>query len=335
MKGEKVIAIRWAASGNGLKVLALGLDSQEGASKARDAARFAAMAEALRAEGYLFSLRCLAPAADLGAVCASVLEEEKPSVVFPSFYDRSLYGTLESVGLPCVGSSARSLELLGSKSRLGKLWAARGIAVPSYFLVRRTRTGSISGKRAIALAKDFPYIVKPDGEDDRSWTEALSIAYDSRALASSVDAGLEEHDALVVEHFLGGSGSREYTVAMIGNGKEALFLPAEIKLKEDRPIGTVTCEDRLRGLVKAFSIEGETRELLADFARRALAAVSARDYARCDLIEAEGRLFALNANGLPPLPDPWFEECAAGAGLGPNEYVASIFEVALIRPLPS
>jgi D-alanine-D-alanine ligase-like ATP-grasp enzyme len=200
--------------------------------------------------------------------------------------------------------------------------------------VHRTRTGSISGRRDIALAKDFPYIVKPDGEDDHIWTEALSIAYDSRALAWGVDAGLEEHDALLVEHFLGGSGSREYTVAMIGNGKEALLLPAEVKLKENRPIGTVTCGDRLRGLVKVFSVEGEKRELLADFARRALAAVSARDYARCDLIEAGGRLFALNAKGLPPMPDPWFEGCAAGAGLGPNKYVASIFEAALMRSLP-
>jgi len=293
------------------------------------------MAQALRAEGYLFSLRRLALAADVGTVCAAVLDEEKPSIVFPSFYDRSLYGALAASGLPFVGSSARSLELLGSKSKLGKLWAARGIAAPSYFLVRRTRPGSVSGRRCIALAKDFPYIIMPDREDVRSGIDALSIAYDSRALASSVDAGLEEHDALVVEHFLGGFGAREYTVAMIGNGKEALFLPAEVKLKEERPIGEVTREDRLRGLAKAVSVEGEKRELLADFTRRALAAASARDYARCDLIEVEGRVYALDAKGLPPMPDPWFEECAAGAGLGPNKYITAIFKTALSRSKPS
>jgi len=283
----------------------------------------------------LFSLRYLAPVADLGAECTAALDEEKPLIVFPSFYDRSLYGTLASSGLPFVGSSARSLELLGSKSRLRKLWAAKGIAAPSYFLVRKTRTGSISGRRHIALAKDFPYVVKPDSEDGRSGNDALPIAFDSRALALNIDAALEEHDTLVVEHFLGGSSAREYTVAMIGNGKESLLLPAEIKLRDERPIGTVTNEDRLRGLAKAVFVEGDKRALLADFARRALDAVSARDYARCDLIEAGGRLFALKAKGLPPLPDPWFEECAAGAGLGSNEYIVAILEAALARSKPS
>jgi D-alanine-D-alanine ligase-like ATP-grasp enzyme len=332
---RKAIAIRRAASGDGIKVLALGLDAAEEAPRARDAARFAAMAQALRAKGYAFSLRCLAPAADLGALCAVALEEERPSIVFPSFYDRSLYGALASSGLPFVGSSAHSLELLGSRSSLKKLWAATGIASPSYFPVRRTRAGSIVGRRLVALARDFPYIVKPDGDGEHRGKDALSVAFDSRALALSVDAGLEEHDGLVVEHFLGGSGAREYSVAMLGNGKGALILPAEVRLKDERPIRAVTREDRLQGLAKAVSVESGTRELLADLASRALAAASARDYARCDLIESEGRLYALAAKGLPPMPDPWFEGCAAGAGLGPSEYVTAIFEAALSRSTPS
>jgi D-alanine-D-alanine ligase-like ATP-grasp enzyme len=326
-----VIATRTAAAGNGIKVLALGLDVIEGASKARDARRFAAMAETLRARGYAFSLRRFDPAAELGAACVATLEEEKPTIVFPSFYDRSLYGALASSGLPFVGSSARSLELLGSRSRLKKLWKDKGIDVPSYFLVQRTRSGPISGRRLVVLAKDFPYIVRPDAENGPCVSDAPSIAFDARALSSSVDACLVEHDELIVEHFLGGFGAREYTVAMIGNGKDALMLPAEIQLKEERPIRAATREDRLRGLVKAVAVADEMRELLVTFARRALDAASVRDYARCDLIEVEGRVCALDAKGLPPMPDPWFEECAAGAGLGPSEYITAIFEAALSR----
>lgn len=301
-----------------------------------------ALSEALRASGYACSVRLLElPPRALGAeglaedgfaaALARVLADEAPDLVFCPFYEPALYAELGSIGLPVVGSPAQALELVRSKSRLKRLWDAKGIATPSYFCVRRTRTGSIAGRRLIAGAADFPYIVKPDGEDEHRGIHAFSIAFDSGALASSIDAALAEYDELLIEHFVGGKGAREFTVAMIGNGKEALFLPAEIHLKEDRPIRVVTREDRLKGLAAAEPVGGELALRLADFARRALTVAPLRDYARCDIIEEGGALFALEANGQPRIPDPWFEACAAGGGLGSADYVAAIFRAASER----
>jgi D-alanine-D-alanine ligase-like ATP-grasp enzyme len=180
-------------------------------------------------------------------------------------------------------------------------------------------------------AADFPYIVKPDRENENPGIRARSIAYDAGALAASIDSALEECDELLVEHFVGGSSSREYTVAMIGSGDRALMLPAEIRLKGSRPIKVATREDRARGLAVVSPVEGAERERIGEFAERALAAAGLRDYARCDLIEEKGSLFALEADGQPPLPDPWFDSCAAGAGLGGDLYVAAIALAALYR----
>jgi hypothetical protein len=333
---RKVIATRKPALASGLKVLALSLPSSGGALSDRDAARFELLASALRPMGYSFSLRVLGSSDDGGLTeaCASALSEEEPGLVFCSFYDRSAYEVIEASSLPFVGSCARALELLRSRSRVKRLWEARGVASPSCFRVRRTRTGAIAGRRLIASASDFPYIVKPDRADEEGASAASgarSIAFDSGALAASIDASLEELDEVLVEHFAGGSRSREYTVAMLGNGNAALVLPAEIGLSDARPIRAVTREDRLRGAAGAIAVVGEKGGRIADFARRALEIAPLRDYARVDIIEEEGELLALALDGQPTLPDPWLEACAAGAGLGPSEYLASVFEAARSR----
>ena len=293
------------------------------------------MGQALLKAGFGFACEAVGDRDEL----VQALRRHRPSLVFCSFLRfgpdgerRDAREALEREGVPYVGSSPGALELALSKSRLKRVWQGRKIDTPGFFCLRRTRTGAIAGLKLINAAADYPYIVKPDGENENRGIHARSIAFDRDGLVSSVEAALEEYDELIVEHFIGDAASREYTVAMIGNGDTALMLPAEIRLKENRPIRVVTAEDRERNLTRAMPVEhaGENARIGA-FAKRAFETAGVRDYARCDIIEERGRLFALEVNGQPRLPDPWFEACAKGAGLDAEQYIAAIVLAALRR----
>ncbi len=285
--------------------------------------------------GFSFACEAVESREDLLAT----LRSRRPSLVFcpfpgygPKGDRREVRECLEREGVPFIGASSPALELCLSKSRLKGEWESRGIDTPSSFRIRRTRTGSMAGFRLIANAKDYPYIVKPNGENENRGIHARSVAFDPGALLSSVEAALAEYDDLLVEHFVGGEDSREYTVAMIGNGDAALMMPAEISLKEERPIRVVTREDRLHNLTIASPVDDAAEKArLGAFARRALAASGARDYARCDLIDEGGRLFALEVNGQPKIPDPWFDACSSAYGLEREHYLAAIVVAALHR----
>jgi D-alanine-D-alanine ligase-like ATP-grasp enzyme len=293
--------------------------------------RLRAMGDALRGAGFSFEQRRLGEGQAAREVLLSDLRGDRPDLVFCSFYDRGVYEALAKEDLLVVGSSAEALELTLSKSSLKRAWEAEGISSPSGFCVRRTGTGAIAGRRLVGKARDYPYIVKPNAEDEHRGIHARSIAFDAGSLVASIDSALEEYDELIVEHFVGGASSREYTVAMIGNGEGALMLPAEISLKARRPIRVVTGVDRERGLAVAAPVLDASSCRIGSFARRAIEVSGARDYARCDIIEEAGRLFALEVNGQPRIPDPWFEACASGAGLEGNKYIVAIALAALRR----
>ena len=319
------------------KFLAIADSSAIGALGDLQKARYSRMAEALERGGFRFALRLIDASVSVSdrpamrELVAAAYQEEKPCLSFLSFFDKEAYEALARAKAPIVGSSADSQELVLSKSRLKRVWEAKHIDSPSYFCVKRTRTGAISGRRLIAGARDFPYIVKPDGENENRGIHARSIAFDASALVASIEAALEDYDELIIEHFIGSATSREFTVAMIGSGVGALMLPAEIRLKETRPIRVVTREDRLRSLAEAVPVEEKERLAIGDFASRAFKAALSRDYARCDIIEEGGRLFALEVNGQPRMPDPWFEACAKGGGLDADQYVVAIALASLSR----
>jgi hypothetical protein len=254
------------------KFLAIAALAEDDALRDLQKRRFARMGEALVRSGFSFAYREVGSGSLARGDVVAALHEEKPDLVFCSFYDRRIYDSFAREKVLFVGSSADALELCLSKSSLKRVWESRDLASPSSFCVRRTRTGAVAGRWLIGRARDFPYIVKPDGQDENRGIHARSIAFDADALVASIDSALEEYDELLVEHFVGGAFCREYTVAMIGNGEGALMLPAEIVLKGSRPIRVVTREDRERGLAVAVPVGGAEGMRIGAFARKALEA---------------------------------------------------------------
>jgi hypothetical protein len=49
----------------------------------------------------------------------------------------------------------------------------------------------------------------------------------------------------------------------------------------------------------------------------------------------DGSLYAIEINGLPMIPDKWFEVCANGAGLNSTQYVLAILLAGIVRNMRS
>lgn len=270
----------------------------------------------------------------------SILESEKPDLVYCANYyveDEqqrlvSIHRILENNSTPYIGSAPEKLELVLSKFDLKVKWQKDKIPTPRFFKVSKAESG-IAGLNEAINAADYPYILKPDREGNSRGLDQDSIVFDRRALASKAIKMLGKYNAVLVEKFLGNAKNlHEYTVAMIGNGNQKLLMPAEIKLKQAKPIRIVTTQDKENHLTQAIAVKDPIlRKRLAEFAGKAFESAGVRDYSRCDLMMADDQLYAIEINGLPMVPDKWFEVCAYGVPLNADQYINAIIMAGLGR----
>jgi D-alanine-D-alanine ligase len=305
----------------------------ERAAFLRDEARFGAFAKALA----LVGIRAVHRPVDSVEELDSCLKAEDPDIVFSASYfvapriDVGEY--LERRCVPFVGSSSEALRLVLSKAGLKDRWREVGVPTPDYYRA----SGGSTLDAALAHAANFPYIVKPASEGNSRGIDASSVVFSKEELRGKMVSLIASYGEVLVEKYLGDDpGMREFTVAALGSGKASLFMPAEIRLErgaapEGRP-RVVTTRDKDSGAARALPVEepGLGAELAA-LAGRACAAASVRDYARCDIIRSRGSCYAIEINGEPTVPDPWFEACASGAGLDEEQYLIAIFFAALCR----
>jgi D-alanine-D-alanine ligase-like ATP-grasp enzyme len=325
----------YTAALEGTRVLrALILSNRRGEASRRDEARFGSFASALALGGIKAVHRFVDTVGELD----SCLGSERPDIVFSAAYsvapDIDVAGRLEGLSVPFVGSSPEALRLVLSKAALKDRWRERGIPTPEYFSVARPGA-ALDG--ALARASRFPYIVKPAREGNSRGIGPGSVVFCESELRDKVVSLIALYGEVLVESYLGDDpGMREFTVAMLGPGRGGLYLPAEIRLERAAGLGkaprVVTTADKDSGAARALPVEEPLlRAELSSLAERACAAAGVRDYARCDIIRSRGTCYAIEINGEPMVPDPWFEACAAGAGLDPDQYLLAIFFAALAR----
>ena len=269
-----------------------------------------------------------------------IVDEEKPDLVYcANYYIKdesgnkvSIHQDLKRMGIDYVGSSPESLELVLSKIKLKQKWQADGVRTPQFFKLERVGD-EIRGLTQVMQSGNYPYILKPDREGNSRGLDQSSIVFDQASLGRKVGELFSSYGTVLVEQFLGNCADvHEYTVAMIGNGSKRLFLPAEIKLKRAKKVRIVTTRDKDEHLTQALPVNDPVlRDRLAAFASRAFDSAGVRDYSRCDVIMADGKLFAIEINGLPMIPDLWFEVCARGAALDANQYLNAIIAAGMIR----
>jgi len=295
--------------------------------------RFSKMILALKQGGIVATHQYVGNADDL-VVC---LRRERPSIVFSAAHytqdQVNIHAILENLDWPYIGCNSGTIELALSKAALKDHWRRHGILTPDYYVIKKTSKGKVSGLDDLARAEDFPYIVKPSKEGNSRGLREDSIVFDKTELDRLIARLLDEYDELLVEQYLGRySDLREFTAAMIGNGSNALVMPAEIIIQIPRRWRIITTSDKDEHHTMAVPIMDKELSLkVEEKARQALLAAEVQDYARCDMLMAEGKLYAIEINGQPMIPDKWFAACARSENMGDAQYVNAIFLAGMVR----
>jgi len=269
-----------------------------------------------------------------------ILQVEQPDLVFSiDDYTRDdanmpvhIHAILEEMKIPYVGSDPQVLELVLSKAGLKKKWALHDIPTPPFFTIKKL--GSIiEGLDNLELAAGYPYILKPNRGGNSRGLDESSIVFDKTALLSKMRELFKTYNEIMVEKYLGICPNiREFTVAMLGNGKHKLVMPARITLKQKKGLRIITTRDKDEHMTQAVPVTDDAlRKRLKAFSSRAFEVAGVRDYARCDILFANDLLYAIEINGQPMIPDEWFTQCAMGVPLDTNQYLNAILLAAIAR----
>jgi len=305
-----------------------------------DRERFSSMVSILGSIGLSAEYRKVGTISEL----ENQLSQIKPDLVYSADYflpdhhaeQVSIHEFLEGAKVPFIGSDATALARVLSKSETKDTWKFYDIATPKFCQVLTT-VGAERALDGFLRTSSFPYILKPDKEGNSRGLDESNIIFNKKDLLEKIDDLLKNHDSILVEEYLGDRPDlREFTVAMIGNKNHRLLMPAEILLKEKKTHRLITTYDKDQHHCLASIVsDDKLRNRLCVFAEEAFTTTGMFDYSRCDILMTDNKLFAIEINGLPMIPDRWFEVCAAGVGLDEKQYLIAIFMASICRHLLS
>jgi len=160
-----------------------------------------------------------AHAFDPGLRSLADLAAEKFDRVFIALHGRygedgSLQGALELLGIPYTGSGVMASSVGMDKITTKILWLREGLPTPEYAV-----PGADADLDAMADALGLPLIIKPPHEGS---TIGITKVTDKSQLRAAYDAAAALDDSVLAEEFVEG---REFTVAVLGSGKDARALP--------------------------------------------------------------------------------------------------------------
>ncbi|WP_028100874.1 D-alanine--D-alanine ligase [Pseudoduganella violaceinigra] len=128
--------------------------------------------------------------------------------------DGSLQGALELLGIPYTGSGVMASSVGMDKITTKILWLRENLPTPEYAVL-----GADSDLDAEAARLGLPLIMKPPHEGS---TIGITKVTDKAGLNAAYDAAAALDDCVLAEEFVAG---REFTVAVLGTGKDARALP--------------------------------------------------------------------------------------------------------------
>jgi D-alanine-D-alanine ligase len=277
------------------------------------------------------------------------LRQLRPDIVFniaEGFYgvnrEAHVPAICEFFGIPYSGSDPFTLSLCLDKARTKETLSFHGIPTPSFAVVGTP--GEIESRTAdLAL----PLFVKPLHEGSSKGITDGNLCWDRSQLLRQTKFLLENYkQPVLVEEYLPG---KEFTCAVLGNGREATVLPIVGMNFDSLPKGALPIYsfdakfvwDRPENPLDIFQCPARiTRELQASIERVTLDAfrvLGCRDWARIDVrLDATGVPNVLEVNPLPGiLPDPADNSClpkaARAAGIGYEELIQSCLRYAAAR----
>jgi D-alanine-D-alanine ligase len=293
----------------------------------------------------------------LGAVTA--IKAYAPDVVFnlcesiggDNRFEPLLPLLLEREGIAYTGSGPLALSLSLHKHKAKDVLRANGVPTPEHLLVTTTDLSEVLTRfpGAAGGALPFPLIVKPAREDASVGISSASVVHDREALGCRVTHVLSHYrQPALVERYVEG---REIYVSMLGQptGAPQIFPFYEIDfslMPADRPRIVsfegkwVEGSDEYVGTkpVPCTELTDVGRARITAVALRAFEAMEIRDYARLDIRLATtgpdaGTPFVIDVNPNCDLSDEagGYSKAARAAGLGYDEVIRRIVELALLR----
>jgi D-alanine-D-alanine ligase len=251
---------------------------------------------------------------------------------------------LELLEIPYTGSDPLTLCICLDKSRTKEVLFAHGIPTPPFTVV--------SVKDELHdVHLNYPLIVKPLYEGSSKGIFDSSVVRTPQQIETEALRVIESYrQPALIEEFLPG---REFTVALLGNGKHLRVLPIiESKFDHlpshaspinsfeakwvwdtiDRPMDVLDCPANISPLLQRD---------IENLCRRVFNVLRCRDWCRIDLrLDAQGVPNILEVNPIPGvLPNPqehsFFPTAAAAAGLSYDDMINAVVSAALARYKPS
>jgi D-alanine-D-alanine ligase len=269
----------------------------------------------------------LGVASDLGVI-RTTIDEQKSDIVFNlledfhdvPIYDQNVVSYLELLRVPYTGCNPRGLMLARDKAISKTLLAYHRIPIPDFFVVRLGR----AAHRPKRLK--FPLFVKSLTKEGSAGIAQSSLVDSEEKLAERVRF-VHRHlgtDALVEQYVHG----RELYVGVLGNNRLQVLPPWELlfmRMPEDVPRIATGRAKWNRAYQQKHGITTDAAKDLPEGIAQRLPHLCKRIYrilelsgsARLDFrLDAEGRLFVLEANPNPQLAhNEDFADSAEHAGI--------------------
>ncbi len=274
-------------------------------------------------------------------------KELKPDIVFniAEGYngvsrEAQIPAILDMLQIPYTGSDPLTLAICLDKARTKEILSYHKIPNAKFYIADSLNQVSI-------LNLKFPLIVKPISEGSSKGIFSSSFVKDENELKSEVERILNEYSQpALIEEFLPG---KEFTAAVIGNGKDALVLPiVEINYKDfpddfipiysyeakwildtkENPLDVFTCPAKIDA-----SLETKIKETVLS----AYNVLRCKDWSRIDVrLDANDEPNIIEVNPLPGiLPNPeensCFPKAARTAGLNYNDMINTVLLAAAKR----
>jgi D-alanine-D-alanine ligase len=253
--------------------------------------------------------------------------------VMPSIY--------ELLNLHYTGSDPLTLAICLNKARTKEILSYYQIPNSNFFIVNSshdTRLNSLS----------FPLIVKPIHEGSSKGIYNSSFVNNELELNQEIDRVISlYHQPALVEEFLPG---REFTVAMLGNGKDLRILPIvefdlELLPTEANKIYSYeakwiwdTVEEKLTGIhICPANLEDNLKKNIEKVCTETYNVLNCRDWCRIDIrLDKNNIPNVMELNPLPGIiPNPDAHSCfpaaARAAGLSYSQLINSVLNVAIDR----
>ncbi|OIO17697.1 MAG: D-alanine--D-alanine ligase [Ignavibacteria bacterium CG1_02_37_35] len=249
------------------------------------------------------------------------LKDTKPDIVFnvaEGFFgvsrEAQIPAMLDMLNIPYTGSDPSTLAICLDKARTKEILSFHHIPTPKFLVI--DQVGDLK-----EFALQFPIIVKPNAEGSSKGIFTSSFVKNFADLEIEVERVLNEYDqSALLEEFLPG---REFTVAMLGNGRETEVLPiVEINYSEfpedfipiysyeakwildtkENPLDVFSCPAKL-------SLELERK--IKNVCLATYKVLRCKDWSRIDIrLDASGEPNIIEINPLPGiLPDPKDNSC--------------------------